>query len=392
MKIEKRNKESVVGIIAKETDGKRYRSHRYCHDSVNSSVIDYDKGEEIVWKNYGEISKPKHPINLKERADKLIGQKSIFTYFLDGSRHTYKVDDISYEKNVFPILAGQIGIGCCKRIDKEVKREEIDRKLVIVIPDIANRDEWGMENFCDELLKKINKNKKTVSSFEVDFDKVLYYKRENFDDKLEKKGIAVIQDYMIELEKDAVAVLAAEQKLDQNNWLIKDGSLEYKVVSNKKNKGKNLKDKHIRNHYKYVIGVSKSFNPTKCEVKSGGSNSDVIANLKVFERTPAYMYQSRIAGNVHFVIWYIRIREPEYTHNVFDGIIKVEKIITKDSEIEKGVDTDLIDHISAHLINERNPVCYGSDDRWANHLYPIYLTESYVKSKYISNDLFMQLF
>ncbi|MCT4507315.1 MAG: hypothetical protein N4A48_00890 [Tepidibacter sp.] len=195
---------------------------------------------------------------------------------------------------------------------------------------------------------------------------------------------------MIELEKDAVAELASQYKLNQYNWLIKDGSLEYKVVTNKK--GKNLKDKHIKNHYKYVLGVSKSFNPTKCLVKGGKSNSDIIAGLKLYERTPAYMYQSKIAGNIYFTIWYIRIRKAEYTTNVFDGILKVEKIVIKEGEIDNGVDTDLINHISAHLINERNPVCYGHDSRWANHLYPIYLTESYVKSNYISNNLFMQLF
>ncbi|MGV8148967.1 MAG: hypothetical protein ACLKAK_09990 [Alkaliphilus sp.] len=384
------NKKGIVDIIAKETCGKRYISHSYCHDLTKSAVIDYDKDKEVVWKNYGETTKPKAPIPLKERADKLKGHNSIFTYFLDGTRHTYKVDDIAYEKNVFPILAGQIGVGCCKRISKEMKMEKLERKIVIVVPSIASGNEWGMDNFCNELLEKINKDKKKVSDYNFNFDKVLYYKDRSNDDAPEKKGIAVIQDYMIELEKVTVANLAAEQKLNQDNWLIKDGSLEYKIVSSKK--AKNLGDKHIKNHYKYVLGVSKSFNPTKCLVKGGGTNSDIIAGLALYERTPAYMYQTEIAGDVHFVIWYIRIRKPEYTNNVFDGILKLEKIVTNENEIEKGMDTDYINHISAHLINERNPVCYGRDSRWANHLYPVYLTESYVKSKYISNNLFMQLF
>jgi predicted nuclease of restriction endonuclease-like (RecB) superfamily len=41
---------------------------------------------------------------------------------------------------------------------------------------------------------------------------------------------------------------------------------------------------------------------------------------------------------------------------------------------------------------ERNPVCYGSDMRWANHLYPVYLTERYVKSHYLSTESFLHLF
>ena len=48
--------------------------------------------------------------------------------------------------------------------------------------------------------------------------------------------------------------------------------------------------------------------------------------------------------------------------------------------------------ISANIINERNPTCYGIDRRWANHLYPVFLTETFVKSKYISSDVFLQLF
>ncbi|MCX7865416.1 MAG: hypothetical protein N2423_10360, partial [Novosphingobium sp.] len=44
----------------------------------------------------------------------LLGQmnSAIFSFFLDGSRHTYKVDDMSFQKNVYPIIAGQVGVGC----------------------------------------------------------------------------------------------------------------------------------------------------------------------------------------------------------------------------------------------------------------------------------------
>ena len=88
---------------------------------------------------------------------------------------------------------------------------------------------------------------------------------------------------------------------------------------------------------------------------------------------------------------YLRIRDSKYTHNVFDGIIKIEKLI-QENEVKHGVSTDLIDMLSAFLLKEANPVCYGNDSRWANHLYPIYVTETYAKSKYMSNGLFLSLF
>jgi hypothetical protein len=379
---------TIIDIIEKETDGKRFKSHKYCNDNIVLSNIEYDDFEEVVWKNYGETVQHKNRVNLKQRADFFSNKKSIFTYFLDGSRHTYKIDDISYNKNVYPIIAGQIGIGCCRRNKKEVSPEQFTRKLVIVLPDIAYRDGWGADIFFADVINKINSSDKMKKYFRVKFDSILTYKRDK-DDKLENKGIAVIQDYMIELEKIAVSDLVIKGKLNQDNFLIKDGSLEYKVVSDN---NLNLRNQRVANFYKYVIGVSKSFDPTKCLIKGGGTNSDIIADLKPFERTPVYMYQSKIAGDVYFAIWYLRLRDSKYTHNVFDGVVKVEKLVIGNDEQEKGLDSEIIDHISSHLLNERNPVCYGSDIRWANHIYPIYLTELYIKSKYMSNELFLQLF
>jgi hypothetical protein len=73
-------------------------------------------------------------------------------------------------------------------------------------------------------------------------------------------------------------------------------------------------------------------------------------------------------------------------------VVKIEKVLVTDNEIENGLSSDEIDLISANIINERNPVAYGSDTRWANHLYPVYLTEKFVKSQYISDLHFLNLF
>ena len=88
-------------------------------------------------------------------------------------------------------------------------------------------------------------------------------------------------------------------------------------------------------------------------------------------------------GDMNFAVWFVRIRKSRYTSNTFDGILKLEKILVTDKQVEL---------ITANIINERNPVCYGADRRWANHLYPIYVTESYVKSKYLGESMFLNLF
>ena len=73
-------------------------------------------------------------------------------------------------------------------------------------------------------------------------------------------------------------------------------------------------------------------------------------------------------------------------------MLKLEKILVSDEQVEQGLDSEEVDMITANIIHERNPVCYGADRRWANHLYPIYVTESYVKSKYLGESMFLNLF
>ena len=85
----------------------------------------------------------------------------------------------------------------------------------------------------------------------------------------------------------------------------------------------------------------------------------------------------------------MRIRD---TLKPYDGIVKIEKKLLSDKEEEEGLDTDEVDLISANIVNERNPVCYGQDNRWAKHLYPVYLTETYIKSQYLSDIHFTNLF
>lgn len=90
-------KEKILDIIAAETNGKSYKTYKYCFDGAETSSIDYDDNKQITWKKYGENMPPKGSISMKEEADSLISQKPLFSFFLDGSRHTYKVDDIAYK-------------------------------------------------------------------------------------------------------------------------------------------------------------------------------------------------------------------------------------------------------------------------------------------------------
>ena len=174
----------------------------------------------------------------------------------------------------------------------------------------------------------------------------------------------------------------------QFTYLLKDGSLEYQVHNIKTEKELAI----FKNNYQFVVGVSKSFNPAKCFDKNGDNNSNLIAQLPLYSRTTVQMYESERIGNMCFAVWYVRIRDSRYTNNTFDGILKIEKILVSDREKEYGLKTDEVNMITANIINERNPVCYAADPRWANHLYPVYVTEKYIKSKYLGDSMFLKLF
>ena len=397
-----RNK--VLEYIANKTDGKCYQSFRYCaDDEIRMPTLDYedkDKNKDFILarNSYGETDTSlKTTKNIKPTADKIINNEPLFHFFLDGSRRTYKVDDIELNRKVFPIIAGQIGVACCQRMSSDQfkcpqiaeNKLALETKLVLSLPKIANSEpRIDAKLFFEKLRNEINELE-TLKKRGFKFDKILSYEsKEQKDVKYEHLGIATIQDEMIETEKKIVASLYDKGLINANKYLIKDGSLQYKPM-----KTGDFKELiKIKNHYKSVIGVSKMFNPELCKDNNNKSNADKIAELALFHRTPVYKYQSDIVGNVFFAIWYVRIREKAYSASPFAGVLKIEKILITEDEIENGLSSQEVDLITANIINERNPVCYGKDDRWANHLYPIYLTETFVKSKYLSDINFLNIF
>lgn len=384
----------IMDIIAKETKGKSYHTYKYSYDSIGIPAIDYDddKNKIVKWQDTAETVKYTKPVDLKPFVDQISGNAPLLKYFLDGSRHVFKVDDIAYNKQVFPVVAGQIGVGCCKRVNKRMQPELFYRELVLTLPDKSNPDGWDDAAYYASKVKRLNESEELVR-LGLRFSAIIPYstsKNSSHEVNLEDLAVGVIQDYMIESEKRMVSELVKNKRLGQDGYLLKDGSLEYKMMKSGREDLRTLQK--IKHNYAWVIGVSKSFNPESCLDHTGKPNSNYIADLPVYHRTPVARFENKeFLGDVSFGVWYIRLRDKLRTQTPFDGVVKVEKLMM-DEESDSGIDSDEIDLISANIINERNPTCYGTDRRWANHLYPVFLTESYVKSKYISNEMFLHLF
>ena len=386
--------DKILSFIAKETNGKCYTSFKFCHDGVAVPSISYEDkiGDKISLKEYGETNHTPVTRNLSKLVKQIEGLPPLFNFFLDGSRRTYMIDDIEYQKKIFPIIAGQVGVGCCQRTDKsKFCKIALEHNLVLSLPKYAHADGFKPELFFNSLSEKIN-HISSLKKYNLKISKILPYESDKGlqeGETFENRGIAKIQDEMIECEKKIVSQLTAKNLLSHCSYLIKDGSLQYKPMKT----GDFKEISKIRNNYRWVVGVSKQFNPELLKDKNDKSNASSIAHLSLYHRTPAFMYEPGDQfGDVRFAIWYVRIRDTKFTNTPFSGILKIEKILMTGSESEKGLDTDEVDAISANIINERNPVCYGNDNRWANHLYPIYLTEKYIKSQYISDLHFLNLF
>ena len=170
---------SILDVIASETHGSSFKTYKYGFDGIEVPRFDYDDHQyHFTWKRYGETETQKRVISLKRVADQIAGEKPLFHYFLDGSRRTYKVDDMSYRNQIYPIIAGQVGVGCCLREQGEMfplSDPAYERHLVISLPKVAKSSDWDDDELSFEyLLKKIN-TRDDMRERGIEFAKIMAY-------------------------------------------------------------------------------------------------------------------------------------------------------------------------------------------------------------------------
>jgi hypothetical protein len=186
---------------------------------------------------------------------------------------------------------------------------------------------------------------------------------------------------MRDMELDAVNRMMANRDLRDDAMLVVDGSLQFRRDVLKRN---NFPISQLAN----AIGISKSFTPSQPISGTRGSKhlGTILQELEFGQRTPVFE-----AGHDEFAdkldVWYLRIRPRNQMSNPLAGVIKIE-VLANGDERDDGLDRDCVDNLSALILSERNVTPYGSDNRWANHIYPIYLTELYLKSGFRSEVYF----
>lgn len=140
--------EKILQVIAEETHGKSYHTSRIELEAEKPSLqIEYDVDGEVVLKHRGETSPPKKYLSLSSEAEQFALGEQILNYFLDGSRKIFKVGEIAYIfescKMIYPIVAGQVVAGCCRRTDRRSHEENFCRFVKF-----ARKKSTGQKFYC----------------------------------------------------------------------------------------------------------------------------------------------------------------------------------------------------------------------------------------------------
>src|SRR5579859_7981792 len=175
----------ILSLLEDATNGSCYKSYKYCADEeFTIPTIAYEENQDLtpVKDRFGETDTTlKNPKDLTGFAKKIANNEPLFKFFLDGSRRTYKVDDIEINRRIFPIMAGQIGVACCERKSpSKFKSREVENNLVISLPSEANPEVKNSELFFNNLTNKIN-NVDRVKKTGVKFSKILTYSSRKLD-------------------------------------------------------------------------------------------------------------------------------------------------------------------------------------------------------------------
>ena len=304
---------------------------------------------------------------------------TILTFFMDGSRRVFRFSDIILgDGRYYPVLAGQVGVAVLKRREDgsmTPMRDYVRYENILVFPDQVSEAD---QNEMRDALLKSGGVKFLVDVYETGAS------GGNKSDDYINKGTKVILDLMHDLELDAVNRMMDNRDLHDDAMLVIDGSLQFRREVLKRNK---FPIHQLAN----VMGISKSFTPSQPVhgMTKGKHLGTILQQMEFGERTPVFK-----AGEDDFAdvlgVWYLRIRERRQLTSPLEGVIKIE-VLANGDERDDGLDQVRVDQLSALILSERNVTPYGSDARWANHIYPIFLTEKYLKSGFMSDVRFKGL-
>ncbi|MCX7914448.1 MAG: hypothetical protein N2511_07675 [Thermodesulfovibrionales bacterium] len=316
-----------------------------------------NKDMEII-ESFAETPEPIFPNIYRPTPPLYRKDKHMFRFFIDGSIRVYFLGTGIEGNRSFPIELAQIGSAVIKREDDgKISIAKHKQEVLLLLPKSGG--------ISDTLWNKIEKIEKPDWLKVCDFTLPDPHSDTKKDprDKAGAKARYLMHELEIELIK------TTDGLRDENNWLILDGAVKLTEFIKAP----------------YLIGVAKSFskNPVFQFGRRTTQKKDItsiLAGLKHAHRTVAFS-----AHDNQVAFWYVRLREQKEVDYPLMGVVKVEL----PSPDRKPIPSELADLISRALVAERNVSPYGLDRRWHCSIYPIYIAEQVIKSRFYSKDVLM---
>jgi hypothetical protein len=334
-----------------EVDDRLWGTGENIHDTVWERLPD---GERIDPKC---LYRPTPPCYRRER--------HLFRYFIDGSVRSYFLGTVLEQNRDTPILYAQIGACALRREDDGTVRvhDLQTRHLLLAEQQQLSPQAWGsLQSLCPQnLIDLVDTSPNQPGAM-------------GMDPRNRANGVARFR--MRSLEGEIMRQLLPHLG---DEWLIMDGSLMFDPIR---------RILLSASTQPPVLGVSKNFRKDPQFDVGRGSSAvrysiyRLLAKLPHEHRTLAF---KALNGEVAF--WYVRLRPQGAMDYPLMGVVKCE-LVTPD---QQPVDSRLLDELSCALVAERSVSPHGRDRRWHAHLYPIYLAEQAIRSRFYSHEVVRQL-
>ncbi len=280
-----------------------------------------------------------------------------FRYFIDGSARTYFIGTVLEQDRSTPVQVSQVGAAMVRREDDGRICLADSRRTILLTLEKSQVSEslWqaleqALAGVADYTLCDSATNNRYAEAMQLQESRPRGAHRANW--------------HMRELETELA------QSPSRKEWLVVDGSLgnEFETWRGAP-----------------IIGVAKTFRrDSRFELGTGprARKLNLFGLLKdLQENQRTLVFPRNNEGKI--VFWYVRLRPQKGLDYPLMGVVKVE-MPNPDREL---VDSQLVDRISGWLIAERSVTPYGRDGRWHAHLYPIYIAEQVIRSRFYSEEV-----
>ena len=290
----------------------------------------------------------------------------LFRYFIDGSQRVTNAGYVVDTKNRYlPLIIAQIGVATTELQGSRLHVKHYDATNTLFFPD----------SFSDEDLRAAETYACTAArTSRLPLD--LAFDRYEVDDTDRRPPVdrarARILHRMHGMEVDRIAALAKAGDVSRDALLLIDGSIDFYVDMDR-----------YKEAFRNVVGVAKTFDLHRPYLSGSAAErvGALVSRLPTAHRTPARGTAHR---NRTIASWYLRLhgRNRMASLEYPDGVVKVEVFPDNPTHDSPKLDAARCDRISEHIYALRAPATPNADSRWASHLYPIHLTERYIKTQF----------